>query len=106
MTRATDALRRLPSVDGHSVRFVAWEVPAQIWGNRWMRAVLGSVPAQLVLNYLIRPLCLCGVFWLLPIGLWDAGWLARGVTFLGTAFLVNAGSFVVSALLVATMQSW
>jgi len=72
-----------------ATRFVVWEIPAEIWGNRWVRAVFGSVPAQLVLNWLIRPLCLCGVFWLLPIGLWEAGWLARTVSFLGTAVVVN-----------------
>jgi hypothetical protein len=72
-----------------AARFVFWELPARVWGARWVRLLFMSVPAQLVLNYLVRPLAVCAVLWLLPIGLWEAGWAARAGTFLVTAFVAN-----------------
>jgi hypothetical protein len=74
-----------------ATRFVFWEVPARLWSAPWVRAVLASVPIQLVVNFLIRPLILCAPFWLLPIGLWEhsGGWLGRGFTLVCAALLVN-----------------
>jgi hypothetical protein len=79
-----------------ATRFVFWEVPARIWSARWVRALIASVPVQLVLNYAVRPLAVCALLWSLPTGLWDVGgtrdaprWLARAGTFLVTAFIVN-----------------
>ena len=72
-----------------AARFVVWEVPARVWAAPWVRSLLGSVPVQLALNYGVRPLAACAAVWLLPFGLWEAGWPARAVTFVGTAFLVN-----------------
>jgi hypothetical protein len=54
-----------------------------------VRALVQSVPVQVVLNYGLRPLVMCTLLWVLPFGLWEAGWLARVVLFLGVAFLVN-----------------
>ena len=72
-----------------AARFVAWEVPARIWANPCVRSLLQSLPAQLVLNYAVRPLALSALVWLLPIGLWQAGWAARVITLVGAVFLVN-----------------
>jgi hypothetical protein len=72
-----------------SARFVFWEVPGRIWAARWVRAFFRSVPVQLVLNYAVRPLVVCGILWSFPIGLWGAGWPARVLTFLAAAFAAN-----------------
>ncbi|MFM8274622.1 MAG: hypothetical protein ACKODX_20150 [Gemmata sp.] len=76
-------------------RFVFWEIPGLIWSSRWIRALVGSAPVQLVLNYAVRPLIVCAVLWVLPLGLWELGtgsgleWLARAFTFLCIAGVVN-----------------
>jgi hypothetical protein len=72
-----------------AVRFVVWDVPARVWADPRVRAVLNSVPVQLGLNYLVRPLAVSAAAWVLPIGLWEAGRAARAVTFLAAVFLVN-----------------
>jgi hypothetical protein len=83
------ALASLARTAYRVARFVVWEVPARIWTDPWVRSVFASVPVQLVLNYVVRPLALSAPFWLLPIGLWEAGWAARAATFVAAAFLVN-----------------
>ncbi len=76
-------------------RFVFWEVPGLVWSNRLVRALVGSVPVQLVLNYAFRPLAVCALIWGLPLGLWDLGsgggleWPARVLTFGAVAVIVN-----------------
>ena len=72
-----------------AVRFVVWEVPSRIWAAPWVRALFLSVPAQVVVNYGVRPLVLCALLWSFPLGLWHAGWPARVVTFLGALLIVN-----------------
>jgi hypothetical protein len=86
-----------------AARFVFWEVPARIWAARWVRALLRSVPVQLVLNYALRPLVVCALLWSFPLGLWELGWPARVLTFLVTAFVANTrfGWRVEAALLQA-----
>jgi hypothetical protein len=70
-------------------RFFLWELPARVWASPWVRAVFASVPVQLALNYAARPLALCALMWSLPLGLWEAGWPGRVVTFGLTALVVN-----------------
>lgn len=70
-------------------RFFLWELPARVWASPWVRAVFASVPVQLALNYAARPLAVCALLWSLPLGLWEAGWPGRVVTFGLTALVVN-----------------
>ena len=73
-----------------AARFVFWELPAWVWNTPWVRAVISSAGGRALLNVAMKPLVLSGFLWIVfQEQLWDAGWVARGVTFAATMFVVN-----------------
>jgi hypothetical protein len=70
-------------------RFVVWEVPLRVWNNPMVRALIATLPAQVAINYVVKPLVLSGLVWLAFDELWHAGWPGRGITFLAAALFVN-----------------
>jgi hypothetical protein len=46
-----------------TLRFLCWDIPLQVWNNPFVRGLFASVPAQVVINYLVKPLVLCSLLW-------------------------------------------
>ena len=89
------ALAEVGQIAYRASRYVFWEVPGLLLSNSWVRALVASVPVQLVVNYALRPLAVCAVLWVLPIGLWELGsgsgleWPVRALTLCALAAVVN-----------------
>lgn len=88
------------------VRAVLWDLPIQVWNNPLVRTVVASVPAQLVINYLVKPLVLCGSIWMVFPNLWHTSILIRVGIFVAAMALVNSrlGRVVDVLLLEAARQ--
>ena len=67
-----------------AARFVVWDLPARAWANPWVRRAVASVPVQLGLNFAVKPLLFSAVLWKAFPVLWDAGWVARVITFVAS----------------------
>jgi hypothetical protein len=72
-----------------AARFVFWDIPLRIWANPWVRRLVGSVPVQFGLNYVIKPIVLALIVWLIVPELYVAGPAARLVTVVACGFFVN-----------------
>ncbi|MDB5313036.1 MAG: hypothetical protein JWO38_7238 [Gemmataceae bacterium] len=72
-----------------AARFVFWEVPTRVWADPRVRALVASVPVQIGLRWVVKPLILAGPAWaVLPEQLWRS-WAARVVTFVAAWAIVN-----------------
>ena len=70
-------------------RFVFWDVPVRVYNNPLVRELVATLPAQLALNYLLKPVLLTGLLW------WAFDPLLNStpalvITFVASAFLVNS----------------
>jgi hypothetical protein len=84
------ALARVGRVTYRTARFVLWEVPLRVWANPIVRAVLATLPVQLAINWVIKPLALSAILWAAFPGLWRAGWPAWVITFAAALAGVNS----------------
>lgn len=82
-------LAALGRITYRTARYVLWEVPLQLWANSVLRGLLASVPAQLALRVVVKPLILCALVAALFPQLWLVGWPAWVITYLAAAFVVN-----------------
>jgi hypothetical protein len=70
-------------------RFLFWDLPVRVWHNEYVQAVLATVPAQMAINYVVKPAVISGLLWLAFHALWES-WPARVITFVAAALLVNS----------------
>ncbi len=83
----TTALRTLY----RGARYLVWDLPIRIANHPMVRAALATVPVQLGLNYVVKPLAVSGVVWAAFYNpLWSSGWPARIVTLVASIFVVNS----------------
>ena len=72
-----------------TARRVFWDFPLRVWAHPVVRGVLQSGPALLAFNYLVKPIVVCAVVWLLFPPVWVAGPPARLGLFAIASLLVN-----------------
>jgi hypothetical protein len=74
----------------HALRAVFWYLPIRVWNNPLVRAMAASVPAQMVLNYAVKPLAVCAVLLAGFPDLWNASPVVQLVIVAVVVLVVNS----------------
>jgi hypothetical protein len=85
-----NVLRTILTVLYRSLKLVLWELPVQIWNAPLVQAVWRSLVFQLTVHYIINPLAVCGLLWLLAPSTWRLHLWTWGIIFLIADYLLNA----------------
>jgi hypothetical protein len=73
-----------------TARFVLWEIPLRISANPLIRTILATLPVQLAIKGVVKPLAVSAFVWALFPALWNVGGPAWLITYAAAAFLVNS----------------
>lgn len=89
-----DAVRSALNVVGRAAyraaRYMFIDLPIRLGNSKIVRAVLASVPAQVAINYGLKPFVLTAVILLAFPDLWRVGVPAWVITFVACAFFINS----------------
>ncbi|HEV3439543.1 MAG TPA: hypothetical protein VG122_19420, partial [Gemmata sp.] len=73
------------------LRAILWDFPIQIWNSPVVRTLVGSVPIQLVINYIGKPLAFCLFLRLIAPDLWSTDLWPWLIVFVVADVLINSG---------------
>ena len=71
------------------LRTIFWDLPLRIWCNTVLQFLLKSVPVQLAINYVGKPLLICGFLWLISPSFWGTKLYTWLIVFTVSDIVIN-----------------